>query len=93
MVLTFVGHLGRPPEAITTFLAVRMVCTRREMRGYCLCSYPSKKTTRKCQMTASGLHRVVHSGDDGNALKSLKQETALSAGMELSVRSKLGSKD
>lgn len=39
--------------------------------------------TRKCQMKASGLHSILHSGDDGNSLKSLKQVTALSVSMEV----------
>lgn len=28
--LTFVGYLGRPPVAITMFLAVRIICMRQQ---------------------------------------------------------------
>lgn len=41
--------------------------------------------TRKCQMKASGLYSILHSGNDGNTLISLKQVRALSVGMEVSI--------
>lgn len=43
--LTFAGNLGRPPVAITTFLAVRIVCERGELTGgrvAAFCSHPSE---------------------------------------------------
>lgn len=43
--LTFAGNLGRPPVAITTFLAVRIICERGELTGgrvAAFCSHPSE---------------------------------------------------
>lgn len=44
-------------------------------------------------MKASGLYSILHSGNDGNTLISLKQVRALSVGMEVSIQIRISKVD
>lgn len=75
--LTFAGNLGRPPVAITTFLAVRIVCERGELTGgrvAAFCSHPSenKEMSNKKKGEVSEVFSV-------NAMMEMEQSRASSS--------------